>query len=269
MSQVCYKVKVKMKVEIRRKTRLERKRKTLMMIIIVMINIITNAKPKKKESESESKDNDNNETKDPEPLALTNCNEIEQIFIKGDLKVKKAIECIQIRSRLAVFKDDFKYKDQVDSNKTYCLNIQQAAVEIFEVYGTMGTNFLMAQTIVQWKPQKVDTIEAKMFWEGVICACNEVVNQLMNTIRLGAGFQQALAEVRFGKFKEYQNKVGQFVEKTEKEVDKKTKKNRRKKKFRKKEEETSKKIEEIMKRLAKNKLINVHVKSNFPLQKMM
>ncbi|ETO04552.1 hypothetical protein RFI_32845 [Reticulomyxa filosa] len=165
---------------------------------------------------------------------------------KGNLKIKKAIECIQFHSRLAVFKDDFKYKDQVNSEiKIYCLNIQQAAVEIFKTYGTMGTNFLMAQTIVQWKPQKVESVEAKVFWDGVICACSEVVTQLMSTIRLGAEFQQALAVVRsdivnfidscsygenisfaiqglniqLDKFKEYQNKVGLFVEKTEKEVD--------------------------------------------------
>ncbi|ETO07470.1 hypothetical protein RFI_29922, partial [Reticulomyxa filosa] len=101
---------------------------------------------KKRKRESESEDNKPidpewdrifpiDETKDPEPLALTNSNEVEQIAMKGELKMKKAIECIQVHSRLAVFKDDFKYKDQVDSEiKTYCLNLQQAAVEIFKTY---------------------------------------------------------------------------------------------------------------------------------------
>ncbi|ETO03500.1 hypothetical protein RFI_33905, partial [Reticulomyxa filosa] len=181
------------------------------------------------------------ETKDLEPLALTNSNEVEQIAMIGSLKVKKAIECIQVHSRLAVFKDDFKYKDQVDSEiKTHCLNLQQATVGIFKAYGTIQTNFLIAQKIIQWKPLEIESVEAKVFWEGVICACNEVVTQLMNIIRLEAGLQHALAGVRFGivdfvercsygesvsfaiqglniqfnKFKDFQNKTEKEVEKS-------------------------------------------------------
>ncbi|ETO11564.1 virulent strain associated lipoprotein [Reticulomyxa filosa] len=299
--------KKKMKVKVTRtapltknpnKKKSKRKNENEITLIIILI------RPKKKESADPEWDKvfPMDETKDSEPLALTNSNEVEQIAMKGNLKVKKAIECIQVHSRLAVFKDDFRYKDQVDSDaKTYCLNIQQAAVEIFKTYGTMGTNFLIAQTIVQWKPQKVESVEAKVFWEGVVCACNEVVTQLMNTIRLGAEFQQALAGVRAGivdfvdrclygedvpfaiqgldtqldKFKEYQDKVGLFADKTGKEVENSIRQaftngggskeaeeiskqllsileklknaEEKKKEFRKKEEETSKKIEEIMK----------------------
>ncbi|ETN97836.1 hypothetical protein RFI_39690, partial [Reticulomyxa filosa] len=100
--------------------------------------------------------------------------------------------------------------------------------------------------IIQWKPQKVESVKAKVFWEGVICACNEVFTQLMNFIRLGAEFQQVLAGVRSGivdfvercscdedvpfaiqglniqldKYKDFQNKICLFIEKREKEVDK-------------------------------------------------
>ncbi|ETO02153.1 hypothetical protein RFI_35283, partial [Reticulomyxa filosa] len=99
--------------------------------------------------------------------------------------------------------------------------------------------------IIQWKPLEIESVEAKVFWEVVICTCNEVVTQLINSIRLVAEFQQTLSGVRFGiadfverclygenvpfaiqglniqldKFKEYVNKVYLFIEKTEKEVD--------------------------------------------------